>query len=252
MIEVKELTKRYGERTAVDHISFTVHRGEILGFLGQNGAGKTTTMKMLTCFMSANSGSASIAGFDVFENPIEVKKRIGYLPEDTSGLGFLTGREYLHLIAACHGIPKDREDAQSENLLDLLEMKDRQHALLRTYSAGMVKRILIAGALLPDPNVLLLDEPAANMDPDASNLIRRILRGLADRGRTIFMSTHLLSSSEKTADRVIILSGGRILLDAKLVDLQREHEHEDLEAMYLKYMKSTTSDRTDRFFEKME
>ncbi|MBI4178932.1 ABC transporter ATP-binding protein [bacterium] len=252
MIEVAGLVKRYEDKVAVDGISFAVRPGEWGILAGPNGAGKTTTLKTLAALLAPTAGVVRVAGFDVSAEPVRVKRSIGYLSEDRLLFGFLSGLEYLHFIAASHGLGREDEKLRTHSLLGLLEMEPHQNALMETYSAGMLTRILLAGALLPDPPVLLLDEPTANLDPEAARLVRHVLRGLADRGRAILMSTHLLSSSEKTADRVIMMKDGRILRDDRIKDLFREFQEDNLESIYLKCIQATPEDRARRFLDGMK
>ena len=180
MIEVRELTKKYGDRVAVDNISFSVKRGEILGFLGQNGAGKTTTMKILTCFMSATSGTASIAGYDVFENPLEVKKRIGYLPETPPLYPEFLVSEYLSFVADLRGVPQGRKKRRIDAVLERCNIGDVKNRLIGNLSKGYRQRVGIAQALIHDPEVLILDEPTVGLDPkqvtEARGLIKSLIR----------------------------------------------------------------------------
>ncbi len=210
MIEVKNLTKRYGERLALDGISFSVSKGEILGFLGQNGAGKTTAMKILTCFMSATSGTASVAGFDVFENPMEVKRRIGYLPETPPVYLELLVSEYLSFVADLRGIPKSQKAARISEAIEKCRLGDVRDRLIGNLSKGYRQRVGLAQALIHDPEVLILDEPTVGMDPRQVAEVRSLIKGLR-QSHTVIYSTHILSEVAATCDRILVIDQGKIV-----------------------------------------
>ncbi len=210
MIEVKNLTKVYGDRVAVNDITFTVNKGEILGFLGQNGAGKTTTMKILTCFMPATSGTASVAGFDVFENPLEVKSRIGYLPETPPVYKELLVGEYLAFIAELRGIPHKERARKIDNALQKCNLGDVRGRLIGNLSKGYRQRVGIAQAILHDPAVLILDEPTVGLDPKQVSEARGLIRSLRS-DHTVIYSTHILSEVAASCDRILIIDKGRIV-----------------------------------------
>lgn len=210
MIEVKQLTKKYGDRTAVDNISFSVNRGEILGFLGQNGAGKSTTMKILTCFMPATSGTASVEGFDVFENPFEVKKKIGYLPENPPLYPELLVREYLSFVAELRGIARGKRKAKVEQAIEKCFLGDVRDRLIGNLSKGYRQRVGIAQAIIHEPDVLILDEPTIGLDPKQISEARNLIKSLG-RERTVIFSSHILSEVAATCDRLIIIDKGKIV-----------------------------------------
>lgn len=215
MIEVKELTKKYGERVAVDHLSFSVKRGEILGFLGQNGAGKTTTMKILTCFMSANSGTASVAGFDVFENPLEVKKRIGYLPEFPPLYPELLVSEYLGFVADLRGLRSGEKKTKIDAVVERCQLGTVRNRLIGNLSKGYRQRVGLAQALIHDPEVLVLDEPTVGLDPKQVAEARSLIKSFRAE-RTIIFSTHILSEVAATCDRIIVIDQGKIVAQEAL------------------------------------
>lgn len=210
MIEVKELTKKYGDRLAVDNISFAVKRGEILGFLGQNGAGKSTTMKILTGFMPATQGTATVAGFDVFENPYEVKKRIGYLPENPPIYLELLVSEYLEFVANLRGIPKSQKKQKMEAVIERCQLGDVRGRLIGNLSKGYKQRVGLAQAMIHDPEVLILDEPTVGLDPKQVSEARGLIKSLRSE-RTVIYSTHILSEVAATCDRIIIIDKGKIV-----------------------------------------
>ena len=210
MIEVQHLTKRYGRVTAVDDVSFRVERGEILGFLGPNGAGKTTTMRILTGYMPATEGRAMVGGFDLFDKPMEAKRRIGYLPETPPLYPDMTVREYLDFVARIKGVPsRERKDrvvaTMKRTRVD--DMADRHCAKL---SKGYKQRVGLAQALIHNPDVLILDEPTAGLDPKQIIETRDLIRGLAG-DHTIVLSTHILPEVSQTCQRVVIINKGRVV-----------------------------------------
>lgn len=209
MIEVNGLTKKYGDRVAVDNISFSVKRGEILGFLGQNGAGKSTTMKILTCFMPATSGTASVAGFDVFENPYEVKKRIGYLPETPPIYLELLVSEYLDFVANLRAIPRSEKKKKIDAVVERCQLGEVRNRLIGNLSKGYKQRVGLAQALIHDPEVLILDEPTVGLDPKQVSEARGLIKSLRSE-RTVIYSTHILSEVAATCDRIIIIDRGKI------------------------------------------
>lgn len=218
MIEVKELTKRYGERVAVDNISFSVKSGEILGFLGQNGAGKTTTMKILTCFMSANAGTASVAGYDVFEQPFEVKKRIGYLPEMPPLYPELLVREYLSFIADLRGMPSREKTSKMDVVLERCQLGAVRDRLIGNLSKGYRQRVGLAQALIHDPKVLILDEPTVGLDPKQVSEARALIKSFRSE-RTVIYSTHILSEVAATCDRIIVIDQGKLVAQESLNEM---------------------------------
>ena len=210
MIEVHHITKRYGRVTAVDDVSFRVERGEILGFLGPNGAGKTTTMRILTGYMPATDGRATVAGFDVFDKPIEAKRRTGYLPETPPLYPDMTVREYLDFVARIKNVPsKERRDrvAGAMKRTHVADMADRHCAKL---SKGYRQRVGLAQALIHNPEVLILDEPTAGLDPKQIIETRELIRSLAG-DHTIVLSTHILPEVSQTCQRVVIINKGRVV-----------------------------------------
>jgi len=210
VIEVQHLTKRYGRVTAVDDVSFRVERGEILGFLGPNGAGKTTTMRILTGYMPASEGRAMVAGFDIFDKPIDAKRRIGYLPEAPPLYPDMTVREYVDFVARIKGVSsKERRDRVDSVLkrTHVADMADRHCAKL---SKGYKQRVGLAQALVHNPDVLILDEPTAGLDPKQIIETRELIRGLAG-DHTIILSTHILPEVSQTCERVVIINNGRVV-----------------------------------------
>ncbi|HLG21817.1 MAG TPA: ATP-binding cassette domain-containing protein [Candidatus Manganitrophaceae bacterium] len=209
MIEVKQLGKRYGDLVAIEDVSFTVERGEILAFLGPNGAGKTTTMRILTCFMPATSGTAKVAGYDVFEAPMEVKRRIGYLPEHPPVYPELTVSEYLKFVARIKGVPAKKVGAALSAVLEKCSLADVSHRLIANLSRGYRQRVGLAQALIHNPEVLILDEPTVGLDPKQIIEIRELIKGLAGE-HTIILSTHILPEATAVCQKVVIINRGRV------------------------------------------
>ncbi len=209
MIEVKDLTKRFGERTAVDHVSFVVNKGEILGFLGPNGAGKTTTMRILTGFLPATSGTAQVAGFDVFNDSLEVRKRIGYLPENPPLYLDMSVSAYLEFVARIKNVPAEKRQARVDDAMAKTNITDKRHELIKRLSRGYKQRVGLAQALVHDPEVIILDEPTVGLDPKQIIEVRHLIKGLAG-SHTIILSTHILPEVSMTCDRVVIINRGRI------------------------------------------
>ncbi|MBN1966932.1 MAG: ABC transporter ATP-binding protein [Anaerolineae bacterium] len=221
MIEVHNLTKRYGGFTAVDSISFEAHLGQVTGFLGPNGAGKTTTMRMLTGYMPPSSGRATVAGFDIFEQNMEVRKRIGYLLETVPLYRDMTPRSYLMYIAEIRGLKARRSKA--DEALERVGMIERANSQIRHLSKGMRQRVGIAQAILHDPDVLILDEPTIGLDPRQVLELRDLVRELG-KDHTLLFSTHILSEAEQVCDSVIIINRGKIVAQGAPVSLRTELE----------------------------
>lgn len=209
MIKVEGLTKRYGRTVAVDDISFEVQKGQIVGFLGPNGAGKTTTMRVLTCYLPPTSGTARVAGFDVLEQPLEVKRRIGYLPESPPLYPEMEVREYLTFVGRLKGIPKRELKRRVEEVCDRCAIGDYRDKLISKLSRGYRQRVGLAQAIIHNPDVLILDEPTAGLDPKQIIETRELIKGLAGE-HTIILSTHILSEVEQTCQHVIIINKGKL------------------------------------------
>ncbi len=210
MIEVDHLTKRYGPVTAVSDVSFTVNKGEILGFLGPNGAGKTTTMRVLTGYMPATEGRCAVAGYDVFEQPIEAKRRIGYLPETPPLYTDMTVREYLHFVAKIKGVPARDRARRVDEVMARTWVSDMANRACGKLSKGYKQRVGLAQALVHNPEVLVLDEPTAGLDPKQIIETRRLIKELAG-DHTIILSTHILPEVSQTCQRVVIINRGRVV-----------------------------------------
>ena len=217
MIEVQNITKNYGPFQALKDISFQVDKGQIVGFLGPNGAGKTTTMRILTCFMPASSGRVTIAGYDVFKESKEVRKRIGYLPENVPLYPEMTVTKYLKYMAKIRSVPRSSIKAQLDNAIEACGLTERRHQIIGQLSRGFRQRVGLAQALIHEPDVLILDEPTSGLDPRQIVEIRELIKALG-KERTILFSTHILPEASMTCERLIIISSGEITGDIQLED----------------------------------
>lgn len=234
MIEVHHLTKRYRDRVAVDDLSFEVAEGELLGFLGPNGAGKTTTMRVLTGFLPASSGLVKVAGHDVFEEPLEVKRRIGYLPETPPLYPEMTVRGYLRFVATLRGVPRGQLATELERVADATGTTAVMGRVIQNLSKGFRQRVGLAQALLGSPPVLILDEPTEGLDPIQRAEVRRLIKGLGGK-HTVILSTHILPEVTMTCDKVLILHQGRLVaFDAISSLVQTDGSAETLEETFLR------------------
>jgi ABC-2 type transport system ATP-binding protein len=218
MINVEGLTKRYARNVAVDHISFQVEKGQIVGFLGPNGAGKTTTMRMLTCFMPPTDGTAVVAGFDILESPMEVKRRIGYLPETPPVYPEMEVVEYLNFVGRIKGVPKSNLARRIDEVVDKCAVADVRNKEIGKLSKGYRQRVGLAQAILHNPDVLILDEPTAGLDPHQILETRDLIKSLAG-DHTIILSTHILPEVEQTCERVIIIAKGKLVATDTVANL---------------------------------
>ena len=209
MIEVQDLTKAYGAVTAVDHVSFAVKKGEILGFLGPNGAGKTTTMRILTGYMPATSGTARIAGFDIFSESLDARRHIGYLPEAPPIYPDMSVWAYLDFVARIKNVPPEKRRERVADALKKTNIVEKRTELIKRLSRGFKQRVGLAQALVHDPDVIILDEPTVGLDPKQIIEVRNLIKGLAG-SHTIILSTHILPEVSMTCDRVIIINKGKI------------------------------------------
>jgi ABC-2 type transport system ATP-binding protein len=212
MIEVKGLVKSYGAKRAVDGVTFTVRRGDILGFLGPNGAGKSTTMKMITGFLRPDAGTARVEGIDVAANPVAVKRRLGYLPENAPAYPEMTVEEFLGFIAEVRGFHGSARQAPIERAILLTHLQGVRKQTLETLSKGYKQRVGFAQALLHDPPALVLDEPTDGLDPNQKNEVRTLIKNMAAE-KAVILSTHILEEVEAICNRVIIISQGKVVMD---------------------------------------
>jgi ABC-2 type transport system ATP-binding protein len=236
MLEVRNLTKRYGDITAVRNVSFSAAQGQILGFLGPNGAGKTTTMRILTGFLPATSGTAKVAGFDVFTESEEVRRRIGYLPENPPLYADMTTESYLRFVARIKGMPKAAVDDAIDRAVRTCGLESVRDRLLGHVSKGFRQRAGLAQALIHDPPVLVLDEPTIGLDPRQIIEIRALIRQLAGQ-RTVILSTHILPEVSQICEKVVIINEGEVVLEEDMATLTRNASLEDV------FLRSIAKDR---------
>jgi ABC-2 type transport system ATP-binding protein len=235
MIETWDLTKRYGTFTAVNSLTLRAGPGELFGFLGPNGAGKSTTMKMLAGLLLPSSGGARIAGYNIAEQPLEAKAHLGYMAEEPLLYEKLTGREFLSFIADLYRVPAEAQRERIPRLLGGFDLADKGDELIESYSRGMRQKIALAAVLVHDPEVMILDEPTSGLDPRSARIVKDLLRDAVERGRTIFLSTHILEVAEHMVDRVGIINDGRLVAVGTLAELRAHAQRSDasLEDLFL-------------------
>ena len=248
MIKVEGLSKRYARNLAVDNISFEVAKGEIVGFLGPNGAGKTTTMRILTCFLPPSSGTASVAGFDTFDQPMEVKRRIGYLPETPPLYPEMAVREYLEFVAKIKQLPANDIRRRVDEVMDRCAVADMRGRLIGKLSKGYRQRVGLAQAIIHNPEVLILDEPTSGLDPKQISETRELISSLAG-DHTIILSTHILSEIEHSCSKVIIISRGKVVATDTVKNLNNRMK--GAEAVIVEVGASAEPAEIRRLFEQM-
>ncbi len=234
IIQVSDLTKRYDEILAVDHISFDVNKGEVFGFLGPNGAGKTTTIRMLTGLSKPTDGKASIWGLDINSEIVQIKKHIGVVPEISNLYDELSAFDNLLFMAQLYGIPKSVRKKKAEELLKTFRLYERKDSLFRTFSRGMKRALTVAAALIHNPAVLFLDEPTVGLDVVAARSLRNLISNLRQQGITIFLTTHYLEEADLLCDRAAILVKGRILTIDNPQVLKAKTDKKSLEEAFMK------------------
>lgn len=222
MIETSGLTKNYGGHPAVKGLTLSVRPGEIFGFLGPNGAGKSTTIRMLCGLLNPTAGLARVAGYDVVAEPIEMKRRIGYLAEEPFLYDKLTGREFLMFIADLYSMDRGAAQLEADRLFELFDLTGKSGEIVESYSHGMRQKLALSGTLIHDPEVLFLDEPTNGLDPRSARIVKELLVKLAQRGRTVFLSTHILEIAEHMCDRVGIINSGELIAVGSLQDLRKK------------------------------
>ena len=233
MIQCDSLTKRFGKFTAVDNVSFEVGNGEVFGLLGPNGAGKTTTMRLLSTLLKPTSGTATVAGHDLLREPQKVRASIGVLPEDTGLYDRLTPREHLLYYGRLHRMPEDVLKKRGDELLDIMELKDRANTKVGDFSKGMKQKVALLRAFIHDPPVLLLDEPTAGLDVMSARSIQGFVERFRKEGKAIMISTHNMTEAQKLCDRLAIIDHARIVAVGTVAELQKKTSQKDLESIFV-------------------
>ncbi len=223
VIQITNLHKYYGTTHVLKGINLSVEAGQVVGYIGPNGAGKSTTLKTLIGLLTDFAGEVCVLGHDVKADPIAVKSRIGYVPENASLYDTLTPMEYLQFIGQLYGMDNDTIERRAFDLLKLFELKDYVDARMTTFSKGMRQKVLLISGLLHNPELLFLDEPLSGLDANAVVLVKAIIRQLADSGKTVFYSSHIMDVVEKISDRIIIIAQGQIIADGTFAELQQQH-----------------------------
>jgi ABC-2 type transport system ATP-binding protein len=226
-IIVENITKRYGTQKAIDNVSFKVKTGEILGFLGPNGAGKSTTMRAIACYLSPNEGNITVGGYSIYQNPQEIKKIIGYLPESNPLYQEMPVINYLYFIAELHGIEKNRIKSRILDMVKTCGLEGEKQKKINELSKGYKQRVGLAQALIHDPQVLILDEPTSGLDPNQRIEIRDLIRQIG-REKTVILSSHILAEVEATCDRILIINKGKIVADGTSDDLRKKAQGKEI------------------------
>jgi ABC-2 type transport system ATP-binding protein len=252
MVSLNQLTKRFGSQTAVDSLTFDIPAGQIVGFLGPNGAGKSTTLKMLTGMIQPSSGTASICGFDLQQQLMDVKRHVGFVPESGAVFESLTGMEYLVMVAALYGIPRSAAQGRIEQFTAFfdLSLDTLTEKLLGAYSKGMRRKVVITAALLHNPPVVFFDEPLDGLDANAAVGFKSLIQTLAREGKTIVYSSHILDVVERVCHRVIIIDKGRMIVDGKPDELVASHNAGTLEKLFTQLTGGTEMEQRAEDFAK--
>ena len=233
MLEIRHLTKRFHGAAVVDDVSFAVEAGKVTGYLGPNGSGKSTTVKIMAGMVHATAGHIFYAGQNVSDDPVAFRRRLGYVPEEPNLYGYLTGLEYLQLAGGLRGLPETRTTERANQLLELLYLQDARWMPISSYSKGMKQRVLIAAALLHDPDVLIFDEAQSGLDITNSLLFRHLLRELAVRGKVVLYISHVLELVEKVCDHIVVIHKGHIVADDSVGQLRSLMQQPNLEGVFM-------------------
>lgn len=241
MIDIKKVTKRFGALTAVDDISLTINSGELFSFLGPNGAGKTTTIKMLTGLIAPDSGSILLNGFDVVENPVAAKRRVGYIPDTPYLYNKLTGVEFLTVVGSLYEMSDSEIKKQINIYGDRMDMRDWFEQQIEGYSQGMKQRVVFTAAMIHEPEILVIDEPMVGLDPQTARTMKLLLREKVENGITIFLSTHNLNVAEELSDRIGIINRGKVISVGTMAEL-RQDSNESLEELFIQLVEESAEE----------
>jgi len=247
MIQLHDLTKRYGDFTAVDHIDLHVPAGSLFGFLGPNGAGKTTTLRMIAGILRPTSGTVTIGGHDIHQEPLVAKAKLGFIPDRPFVYDKLTGGEFLRFVAALYGQDGDAVERRIDELLELFELAPWKDELTESYSHGMRQKLIISSALVHRPEVIVVDEPMVGLDPRSARLLKDLFRQFVNRGGTVLVSTHTLEVAEAVCDRIAIIQTGRIIASGTMDELRTQTAagHLSLEDLFLRLTGGATARELD-------
>lgn len=241
-VVIENLTKVYEDVRAVDDLNLTVPRGEFLCCLGPNGAGKTTTIKMITGLVKPTSGRVVVAGYDVATHPVEAKRRIGYIPDQPYMYEKLSAREFFHFVGDLFSIPRDLQDERFDYFTDLFEIRHAADKLIENFSHGMRQKLVISASLMHDPDVVVVDEPMVGLDPQSARTVKQLFREQTERGRTVFLCTHVLSVAEELADRIAIYKKGKVIFLGSVAQLrERMGKDDNLEQLFLELTAETSA-----------
>lgn len=228
MLKIENLTKTYGEKRAVDHLSLHIHPGEIYGFIGHNGAGKTTTIKACCGILQFDSGSIFVDGISIKEEPLQCKKKIAYIPDNPDLYEFMSGIQYLNFVADIFGVAAAQRKERIHKYADMFELTADLAQPISAYSHGMKQKLAIISALIHEPKLIIMDEPFVGLDPKASHLLKEIMRQLCDNGSSIFFSTHVLEVAEKLCDKVAIIKDGKLIKSGTMAEVKGDTSLEDV------------------------
>src|SRR5512136_481891 len=220
LIDTQNLVKKYGDKLAVNNVSFSVHGGEVFGFLGPNGAGKTTTIKVIVGLLQPTSGTVKVDGFDIQAQPLQAKAASGYVPDTPNLYAKLSGHELLRFVGDLYNLDRQQAAQRADELLRVLDLTAAADDTIDSYSHGMQQKASLAAALMHDPKVLVLDEPTVGLDPKSARLIKDVLRQFADRGSAVFVTTHILEIAERMCDRIAIINQGRLIAAGTMEELR--------------------------------
>lgn len=233
MIKLENVTKKFGNHTAVDDISLDVKKGEVFGFLGPNGAGKTTTIKMITGFFKPTKGKINVNGFDVLDNPLPAKKTLGYVADEPLIMEKVTGAEYINFIADVFEVSPETRIKRAEKLVEHFKLKDFIENPISTYSHGMKQKVSLISALIHNPDLWILDEPIVGLDPESAFILKKMMRNHTNEGKTVFFSTHIMEIAEKICDRIAIIGKGKIVFTGTVDELREARGNDTLEQIFL-------------------